>query len=150
MKSNNMYRLEDVIMMSGLSERTVRRHLKEGLLSGSKLGGTWQFNEADIKAYMERKTTMGLITQEASEQVKMFLKGAMHSMKTMQVCTIIDMHDLSQAKLSTLRQQVLDISNANPTKFTMKFNTDKKITRITLTGDADYVEKVLDAAKAVA
>ncbi len=46
-----MYTLKDIMMMFDIPERTIRRHMKLGLLQGSKIGGLWRFSEEDITKY---------------------------------------------------------------------------------------------------
>lgn len=43
-----MYNLKEVMKMSKMGERTLRRYLKEGILEGSKIGGVWRFSEKQI------------------------------------------------------------------------------------------------------
>lgn len=35
-----------------MPERTIRRHMKLGLLEGEKVGGTWRFSEDNLHAYV--------------------------------------------------------------------------------------------------
>lgn len=47
-----MYTLKDIMKMLEIPERTIRRHIKEKLLVGSKVGGVWKFTIDDLKSYM--------------------------------------------------------------------------------------------------
>lgn len=47
----NMFTLKEVMEMSNIPERTIRRHIKLGLLKGEQLGGTWRFSEEDLTNY---------------------------------------------------------------------------------------------------
>lgn len=46
-----MFTLKEVMEMSNIPERTIRRHIKLGLLKGEQLGGTWRFSEEDLTNY---------------------------------------------------------------------------------------------------
>ncbi len=46
-----MYKLKDIMEMLNMPERTIRRHIKLGLLKGVKAGGTWRFDESDLHNY---------------------------------------------------------------------------------------------------
>lgn len=47
-----MYNLKDVMKMLDVPERTIRRHIKEGLLNGTKIGGVWKFSQEDLINYI--------------------------------------------------------------------------------------------------
>jgi len=50
---NEFYTIEDVMLMTGLSERTVRGHIANGFLAGDKSTGAWHFTEEDLAAFFE-------------------------------------------------------------------------------------------------
>ncbi len=56
-----MYKLKDLMSMFDVSERSLRRHIRIGLLKGQKVGGSWRFTEEDIANYLDdsivRKTS---------------------------------------------------------------------------------------------
>lgn len=47
-----MYTLKQIMDMLSIPERTIRRHLKLGILTGTKVGGVWKFTDEDLKAYL--------------------------------------------------------------------------------------------------
>jgi excisionase family DNA binding protein len=49
-----MYRLKDLMTMFQIPERTIRRHLSDKILTGSKVGGVWRFTEEDLHAYLDQ------------------------------------------------------------------------------------------------
>ena len=49
------YGVEDVVCMSGLSERTVRNYLSMGLLVGEKVDGTWRFTAEQFEAFLRQE-----------------------------------------------------------------------------------------------
>lgn len=48
-----LYTVMDVVEMTGLSRRTIYRHMEEGKLKGLKLVGSWRFTEEQIEAYLK-------------------------------------------------------------------------------------------------
>jgi excisionase family DNA binding protein len=48
-----IYTLEQLQQILKLSDRTIFRLLKEGKLSGFKVGREWRFQESDINAYIQ-------------------------------------------------------------------------------------------------
>jgi len=53
-----VYKISDLMTMFNLSERTIRRHLREGILKGKKIGGSWRFDEKDISEYLDNPKIM--------------------------------------------------------------------------------------------
>ena len=47
-----MYRIKDIAMMTGLSDRTIRNHMERGYLKGELSDGTWLFTEEEVSSYM--------------------------------------------------------------------------------------------------
>ncbi len=47
------YTVEDVVLMTGLSERTIRGHIAAGFLEGDKAEGKWLFTEEQLAAFFE-------------------------------------------------------------------------------------------------
>lgn len=48
-----MYDLKQLIEMFEIPERTIRRHIKSGLLIGEKKKNKWFYSEEDIKKYLD-------------------------------------------------------------------------------------------------
>lgn len=48
-----IYTIEQLQQILKLSDRTIFRLLKEGKLSGFKVGREWRFQESDINAYIQ-------------------------------------------------------------------------------------------------
>lgn len=51
-----MYKLKDVMEMLDIPERTIRRHIKDKLLQGNKVGGIWFFTDEQIGNYLSNET----------------------------------------------------------------------------------------------
>lgn len=143
---DRMYTLNDVKNMTGLSERTLRRHLREGLLKGAKVGGVWRFRAENLKHYFNDKTMVENIANQASKDVKKFLRGEYSNSKDHRVCVIVDIDITEGTTLSGIRQDILDIANAHK-EISMKFTKDDDKIRITLLGDFNYIEDCVDALK---
>ena len=45
------YNMNQVAMITGLTTRTLRNHLKQGLLKGEKIEGNWSFSEEELDEY---------------------------------------------------------------------------------------------------
>lgn len=70
-----MYSLVDIIEMLDLSERTVRRHLKLGVLKGTKESGKWHFSEQNIEEYLSHSLLASIIKQKHMKDYYEYSKG---------------------------------------------------------------------------
>ena len=61
--------------MFSLSERTVRRHLQEGILQGTKVGGSWRFSDEDLRQYLDSKTMRKSIQKTALLELYDYFNG---------------------------------------------------------------------------
>jgi len=50
-----LYTVEDVAAVTGLTDRTIRNYLKDGTLTGKKIGVQWRFTEDDINQLFNKK-----------------------------------------------------------------------------------------------
>jgi len=62
------YTIEQLQKMLKLSDRTIFRLLKDGKITGFKVGREWRFQEADIEAYIQaqRQEATSLLTFDQS------------------------------------------------------------------------------------
>lgn len=70
-----MYRLSDLMQMFNIPERTIRRHISEGVLKGEKAGGTWRFTEEDILSYINVPLISQRLSKTAVKNVFDYLNG---------------------------------------------------------------------------
>lgn len=70
-----MFKLKDIMEMLNIPERTIRRHIKLGLLKGEKIGGTWRFSEDDLHNYFSNKTIQQTQSHIKSNEIFDYLNG---------------------------------------------------------------------------
>jgi excisionase family DNA binding protein len=70
-----MFKLKDIMEMLNIPERTIRRHIKLGILKGEKAGGTWRFSENDLHAYFSSKTILQANKHVKTNEVFDFING---------------------------------------------------------------------------
>ncbi len=93
MAIEKMYSVDDIAEKTCLSTRTIRTFLKEGILTGSKLGGQWRFTEDDVKRFMNNATAMSAVVNDNRQEVIDFLDGVKTSFSgVIQICTIVDLY----------------------------------------------------------
>ena len=82
------YRLNELAMISGLTTRTLRNYLNQGILKGEKVNGVWCFTEEEVMAFMDHP----LVKQAAA----IHRNGVIHDFladtykKENRICMVID------------------------------------------------------------
>jgi len=70
-----MYRLKDIMEMFQIPERTIRRHIKLGILKGKKAGGTWRFDEEDLREYLSHPVIQSNQSKTKYREIMDFMNG---------------------------------------------------------------------------
>lgn len=97
-----MYKLNDLIKMFSVPERTIRRHLKEGYLKGNKIGGTWRFDEGDINEYLGNKKIHNTHERAAFMNVIDYFNGFSSNEEEVCVMTSFNKKSISNSKKLSL------------------------------------------------
>jgi len=104
-----MYRLQDLMMMFDVPERTIRRHIRIGILNGVKIGGTWRFTEDDIKNYLSNSYIRESTRKRFLERVNEFLYGL--SANKSDIFVSVNKHLDDQAQIERLTNFVNTFEN---------------------------------------
>ena len=88
MEPEKLFTINEVAVLTSLTTRTLRNHLKDGKLHGHKVGGQWRFRMSDIEDFTLGSGKRPRILTEGDSQVDDFLCSTEKS--GTQVCTIVD------------------------------------------------------------
>ena len=143
MQMNTMYVLKDLIEMTQLSERTLRRYLEQGLLQGTKVGGSWRFSEDDVKRFIDSQKFSKEIATQASDDVKRFIRRE-YETDAHRGCVILDFNEPDDALFKEIREVVMKTSTMFK-GFKMKMFPEENYLRVVLIGGFDYIEYVTNA-----
>lgn len=83
------YTLNDIAMMTGFTERTLRTYLKNGLLKGEKTKGIWSFPAASVDAFFQEPYVKEGLRIKRSAAIFDFL--ADRKKKNPRTCVILDL-----------------------------------------------------------
>ena len=142
------YALSDVMTMTNLSERTLRRHIGNGLLMGRKIGGVWRFSEENLKAYFNKGEMIDTIKDEAGKAVKRFLKRDYETKSDHRICMVVDQDVVSKEMESEMKNAVMDLSGQHE-DLSMKYSKSKQTMRFTLIGSYAYIEACVNALRTI-
>ena len=123
MEPEKLFTLNDVAMLTSLTTRTLRNHLKDGTLRGSKVGGQWRFRMADIENFTlnSPKKQPEIKGNEAS--VIEYMEE--RSKTGRQVCSIIDLEVDEQRALAKefILKDLVNRFDAKNMSYTYEYKT---------------------------
>ncbi len=99
-----MYKISDLTTMLDLSERTVRRHLQNGILYGSKVKGRWNFSDDDISNYLNSNELKEITKLKIIKNYSDFSKGHF-SIDTASMASV-NLNDISESDLRGLTMKL--------------------------------------------
>jgi excisionase family DNA binding protein len=123
--------------MLDIPERTIRRHIKEGILNGSKVGDTWRLTEEDLTNYLNNSHISNSQKKLALTKVIEYMSGINVNDKEVVIIKRIDKLDYAKSmKLSLLTKTF---------KYPLYFNLSKsgKKSTITFRGHEEDALKLL-------
>ena len=136
-----MLSLKNIMTITNLSERTIRRYLKEGKLVGTKVGGVWRFTEAQLEAFYGYNDAMKKIRKEATQQVLDFINMPNPEKLKGRACSMIDLRE-SKETIDKVKQAIMTECNNVTETMTMKFLKEQDNYRFILVGSLGFIEKV--------
>jgi hypothetical protein len=132
-----MFRLKDLMMMFDIPERTIRRHIKIGLLKGKKVGGSWRFSEEDIRRYLDNSKSIASTKKRFLAKVNDFFNG--FTMKKNDMLISINHSLLSSDHIKTLTSFVSEFEE----KFFFGINSISNQHNITFIGHPENAIKLI-------
>ena len=140
MLGEKYYTVADVAEFTGMTGRTIRNYLKDGTLTGTKIGVQWRFTEEDIKRLFHKES---FVIETPTQHVRNFMSGTDSSLE--RLCSIIDLPGLSEDEGNELfdslngRDEDLSVSR--------EFFEDSGVFRICISGGTSSVESALKLIK---
>lgn len=84
-----IYTIQDLCLITGLTDRTLRNHLALGNLEGEKVGSAWQFTPQQVEAFFKLPQVWPSIQAKKNAIVYDFLLTK--SKKARKMCVILDL-----------------------------------------------------------
>ena len=134
---NKTYTINELSIMTGLTTRTLRNYVKDGLLKGGKSTGQWLFTEEDISSFVSHPSVHPSIQAKNRAIIYDFLGN--DRKKTNEICTIMDFY-ISQDEASEIVQNICTtISTSNLENIRFSYECHDQHTRIILCGYSDTI-----------
>lgn len=132
-----MYRLKEIMEMFQVPERTIRRHIKSGILNGYKVGGTWRFDEENLEDYLSHPVMKSNQSKTKYREIMEYLNGFVKTDEE-----VVMIQQLKQANSQSYKQISLFINSfSSPLYFNLEKSGGKTI--ITFKGNKDDAIKLM-------
>lgn len=139
--------------MTGLSTRTIRTYIKNGLLSGAKKDGAWLFTEEDIGRCLNEQFVKESIRIKSNSLVRDFVDIKEKSVNS--VCSIFDYKVNSDEEAELLCDKIIEQINSKhklpdkgqdhgDIKFSFKYDNNINMARIILIGPTKLVTEMIN------
>ncbi len=132
------YVMEQLVMMTGLTDRTIRSHLAKGFLTGKKIDGAWHFSREDVEAFLTHPSVRPGILAKQNGQIYDFL--ACDDKKEEALCMILDLPGRSRMEINQFFCKRICQEDIQGVHFS--FDGSQKARRVILTGKPEIVLKL--------
>ena len=115
--TGHYYTLGHLSQITGLTDRTLRTHLKNGVLEGEKINGVWHFTDDQLDAFLRHPTARPTIQAKNNAIVYDFMLDAKKSEP--RVCIILDIPDLERESASRFFCEAISYGNYRDLRFSL-------------------------------
>lgn len=107
-KLEKLFTIADIAEMTSLSDRSIRNYLRNGLLTGQKVGGQWRFTSQDIMNFFHRSDVSASVNKQWKLDILDFIDGVNPASEgERQACTVVDLY-LSREEADACNEKVSD------------------------------------------
>lgn len=134
----DIYSIDEVAVMTGLTTRTIRNYLNKGIISGEKVDGKWVFTIDNFVEMLENPYVAPAIRAKNNAPVFDFIKSDKKPCNSM--CMIIDRCASNDEALSLTDNICRMLEEYNGVDFRFEKRNDN--VRIILTGEEEQVKRI--------
>lgn len=136
------YNLNQLAMITEFTTRTLRNHLKQGILNGEKIEGVWNFTEKEVDDYLGDFSVKQAIASNHHAVIYVFLSDSFK--KTNRICTIMDCPVSQEEAISIAKFFSTEITE-HGTDIQFRFINERFFSRFILAGSEQAVADLMKA-----
>ena len=135
-----LYLISHLVLITGLSDRTIRNYIASGILKGEKINGIWHFTPEEVDVFIKNPAVRPSIIAKNNSLVYDFMLN--DSKKEKEACVILD---LPKADIKeTAEFFCYRISSGNFENINFSFDGYAKTPRIILKGKPSDIFGIID------
>ena len=143
MLDEKLYTVADVAQVTGMTSRTIRNYLKDGTLTGQKIGVQWRFTEDEIKKLFSRQAP----GQSSPAQVVKGFLGEQERQKAA-FCALLDFPGVTELEGMELYRKLQEERGEGISSMSYEYHDEGQLLRIAVSGDTGAVMDLLEQMKA--
>lgn len=135
-----LYSVQDVAQMMRVSERTIRNYLKDGVLTGKKVGAQWRFTKEDVKNLFKEGKISRQITSGHQKAALAFIKQP----PAAGVCLLVlneDVEDKNELK-TFVKGLSRYLSRQETFSFSFEYCSRENVAQFIVAGATEIVEAI--------
>lgn len=154
MLGEKLYTVADVASVTGLTSRTIRNYLKDGTLTGAKVGVQWRFTEEEVRRLFMRQAPG---QQTPMQMIRTFAGGRGDengysdvSDTSIYGLSVYDIAIADEGAADKLFGEIIDyleIHEVREVSLTHEFRTQEGVLRIAATGSLEGLEALIKGLK---
>ena len=133
------YSINELAMITSLTTRTLRNHLRQGTLNGEKVDGAWRFTPEDMDAFMAQPSVRGSIQANHNAVVFDFLADT--AKRQNRACVVLD-YAVDTVEAARITKFYCDQVNAAH-DVQLRISQRRGVTRVILSGGEDTVAGIM-------
>ena len=138
--TGNYYLISHLVLMTGLTDRTIRNYISSGLLQGEKINGLWHFSPEQVESFVCHPAVRPSILAKHHALVYDFLLE--NKKDTSEICMILDMPGKSKKEVAEYFCH--RISTEHFEKIQFSFDGITEVPRVILKGSTADVLKLVN------
>ena len=138
--TGNYYLINHLVLITGLTDRTIRNYISNGILHGEKINGLWHFTPEEVESFIAHPAVRPSILAKHNSIVYDFLLE--NKKERCETCMIVDIP--GREKEEVAEYFCYRISNEGFNKVQFSFDGVTDVPRIILNGDTADVLRLVN------
>ncbi len=139
MLDEKLYTVADVARVTGMTSRTIRNYLKDGTLTGQKIGVQWRFTEDEVQKLFSRQQPG---SSSPTQLVRSFLgRGECDATA---VCVLVDLPGLTQSEGLEVFTRLREKAASGDLMISYEYHEAGSLFRIAVSGEFTAVTQLME------
>lgn len=139
--TGSYYCIRHIMQFTGLTDRTIRSYISNGILQGEKINGLWHFTPEQVDSFMHHPTVRPSITAKKNGVVYDFMLNP--SQETHRCCMVLDMPGVDKKEMTDFFCYAIGRENLHDFQFS--FDGLDSVPRVILRGNTEEILKLVNS-----
>ncbi len=138
--TGNYYLINHLVLMTGLTDRTIRNYISSGILQGEKINGLWHFTPEQVETFVSHPAVRPSILAKQNAAVYDFLLDNRKDRR--EICMILDIPEGDRKQITEYFCYRINHEEFQRIQFT--FDGVSSMQRVILKGGAEEVLRLVN------